>query len=153
MRTLTNFALEGGPPTSLGSTAVVLNRVDQGKFYALDSTVGSTVSLPASIGDGGVYNFIVSAVPGGTTSHVIKVGNTNDVLSGVAFVAGTGSSAAFDGWVTDATSDTITLNADTSGGVTVGERVTAIDAMSGTWFVQAMLTNSGTATTPFSATV
>ena len=63
------------------------------------------------------------------------------------------ASNAVQGFETAASSDTITLNGTTTGGVNKGDWVELEDIASGIWGVTGLLTGSGTEATPFSAAV
>jgi hypothetical protein len=57
------------------------------------------------------------------------------------------------GWETAATSDTITLNGTTTGGVSIGDWIELVDIAADQWTVTGITTSSGTEATPFSAAV
>jgi len=132
-------------------TAFTVTPNDAGDVINLGAGVAATVTLPKSEGTGNLYRFRVSAT--GTGSQVIKVSNTNDVISGFVFMIDTDTAGTTTGWATNATSDTITLNRSTTGGVTLSEELLVTDGVSGTFFVRGYVSNTGTGATPFSATV
>jgi hypothetical protein len=148
MKVLTNFALDIAP-SAVGSARTLLN-TEAGGFFLLDTATGSTATLPASVGDGGVYNFMVSVLAT-TNSHKVVVANTNDVIRGMVLTTGTGGTTTT--WATNTTTDTITLNRTTTGSVTIGEWLEVVDAASGVFCVKGQLSSSGTGATPFSASV
>lgn len=125
---------------------------DQNKTVLLDTLAGSVVTLPASTGSGRVYKFLVSVLAT-SASHIVKVANATDVMRGLAIFADTDGTAAVNAFITAATSDTITLNRSTTGSVTVGENILVEDYAAGFFKVTCYLSNTGTPTTPFSATV
>ena len=105
--------------------ARTLADTDHRAIIKLDTVGGSVVTLPTSSGSGKVYRFIVSVLAT-SPNHVVKVGNTTDVMQGILHLGGAGalpasSSASF---AAGATHDTITLNRTTTGGVTIGEHFT-----------------------------
>lgn len=138
-------------PVSAGSTLTVTAALHAGRTIALDALAGSTVTLPAATGTGNVYTF-VTKVLATSNSHVIKVANATDVLSGSLSVVDNA-----DGTVTTfgtvAASDTITLNRTTTGSVKIGERINIIDVAAGFFSVTGTVIATGSEATPFSATV
>ena len=74
---------------------------------------------------------------------------TADVLSGVAFMFGSTEEAA-EAFHTTATSDKVTFNRTTTGGLG-GDKVVAIDTAANTWTVEVFGNGSGAIATPFSA--
>lgn len=134
-----------------GSTKT-LTKADAGKTVLLDTATGSVVTLPASEGSGRKYNFVVTTLAT-TNSHVVKVGNTTDVMQGIIVFADTDGTAAVNAFASGATMDTITLNRSTTGSVSLGEWFEVEDLTSGKWQVRGALSNTGAPATPFSATV
>lgn len=111
---------------------------------------GITFTLPASDGKGSYFRIIV-----GTTitsnSLIVKVANSTDVMTGVAINAADGGDTAV-AFETAATSDTITLNGSTTGGIK-GDIIECEDVSAGLWSVKVVGSATGTEATPFSATV
>jgi len=133
-------------------SAITLDRVEHsGKTIQLDTLAGSTVTLPAAVGSGVVFEFVTSVLAT-SNSHIVKVGNSTDVMSGKLTVVDNadGSSTTFG---TVAASDTITANRTTTGSVKIGERFWVEDVKAGFWAVDGYLIGTGTEATPFSATV
>lgn len=116
----------------------------------LNLATGQAVTLPAATGTGNAYTlFIGTTITSNTTT--IKVANSTDVMAGVALVANdTDASASL--FETASTSDTITFNGSTTGGIK-GCMVELVDVMSGVWFVRITGAATGSEATPFSATV
>lgn len=108
---------------------------------------GGTIVLPASDGTGSTFTIFVGITL--TTSLVIEVANATDTIGGgVAIstdIAGVTMLAA-------ATTDTITLNGSTTGGL-VGSWVRLTDVAAGKWMLEGFLCSSGAEGTPFSAAV
>ena len=149
MRALDNFV---GGNVIPGGSAITLTKANTKDTVLLDTAAGTTVTLPASTGDKSVYNVLVSVLAT-SNSHIVKVANTNDVIQGSIWISDTdtaGTTTAFSG---NATSDTITLNRSTTGSVTIGEWIQIVDVLAGTYAVTGLLSNTGTGTSPFSATV
>lgn len=138
-------------PTSAGSTLTVTAAAHAGRIVALDALAGSTVTLPAATGTGNIYTFVTRVIAT-SNSHVIKVANATDVLTGSLVVVDNadGTSTTFG---TVAASDTITLNRTTTGSVKVGERINIVDVAPGFFSVTGTVVGTGSEATPFSATV
>lgn len=134
---------------SAGST-LALTYADQGKVILLDTLTGSVVTLPASTGKGAKFRFVVSVLAT-SASHIVKVANVSDAMQGIILTEDGGT---LTGWpATAGTSDTITLNRGTTGSVVKGEEFTVEDIALNVWQVSGVTASSGTAATPFSATV
>lgn len=119
-----------------------------GAVVVLDNATGKTITLPASSGKGDVYTvYIKTTVSSG--NHVIQVANSTDVMNGgVALSTDIGGT----NMLASATSDTITMNGSTTGGL-AGSWVRFTDAVSGFWMVEGFLVTTGTEETPWSAAV
>ena len=117
-----------------------------GPVIKLASASGLTISMPATTGSGDVYKFYVAT---SVTSSVAKIAaNSTDVIAGIADVVTDIGGVVIP---TTATSDYITLNGGTTGGIK-GSWVELIDVASGTWSVTARLISTGAEATPFAAT-
>jgi hypothetical protein len=150
MRVLSQLA--GVRESTPAGAAKTLDYKDAGATVLLDTAAGSVVTLPKSRGDQSRYRFVVSVLAT-SNSHVIKVGNTTDILQGGLGFFGSTGTAAF-AFATNATSDTITLNRTTTGSANLGEWLEVYDVAAGTFAVSGMLSCTGSAAaTPFSATV
>lgn len=105
-----------------------------------------TFTLPAATGSGNVYKVFVNITK--TGDLVIQVTTTDIMQGGVAI------SSAITGvtMLAAATSDTMTINGSTKGGLK-GTHVEFQDVSSGTWRVSGFLVSTGTETDPFSAAV
>lgn len=136
-------------PISVTTSTITLDRdVHQDTIVSLDRAAGVTVTLPAASGSGDTYNIVV-----GTTitsnSGVIQVANTSDVMMGSLVIA---TDIAGVTVPTTATSDTITMNGSTTGGV-LGSYVRLTDFATNKWLVTGSLVSTGAEATPFSAAV
>lgn len=109
-----------------------------------------TFTLPASAGTGVKFRLRVSVV--NTSNYVIQVANSTDVMAG-GLIMGNDTAGGANIWSTAASSDTITLNGTTTGGVNKGDYVDLEDIATGTWAVTGHVTGSGTEATMFSAAV
>jgi len=135
-----------------GATLAVTVAAHEGKTILLDTLAGSVCTLPASSGSGARFRFVISVVAT-SNSHIVKVANATDVMSGVIVQALDGGLGAVLAWQTAATSDTITLNRTTTGSTIKGEFVELEDIAAGFWSVRGMIAATGTEATPFSAGV
>lgn len=149
---LTKFpdGVRGASPVSItGASQSVNANSHANRMLVLDRAGGIAVTLPAAVGTGDKYQFFVKTTF--TSSATIKVANSTDVMSGYATLLQDAADtvAAFE---TAATSDTITMNGTTTGGL-LGTHIHLIDAASGLWAVEMVGAATGIEATPFSATV
>ena len=143
----------GAAATPVATTATSLTvtaAAHAGRTVAVNSTAPIAVVLPQATGTGNKYKFWIGVVAT-ATGHTIKVANATDVMSGVSWCLTT-ASANVVGYGTTATSDTVTLNGTTLGGV-VGDMVELEDVKTGIFSVKIFASPTGTTATPFSATV
>jgi hypothetical protein len=150
MQLLKNY---GNAGQIAAGSAKTLSPLDAFKTFKLDTLTGSVLTLPRAEGTGRRYAAIVSVLAT-SNSHIVKVGNTTDVLRGIILGARTDVGNAVLGFAAGATDDTVTLNRTTTGSVNLGEWLEFFDLASGIWHVRGFLTATGAAfATPFSATV
>lgn len=119
-----------------------------GRVVVQDRAAGGTITLPASTGSRAKFRIFVKTLL--TGSLVIQVANATDILTGVASlttdIAGTVIPCA-------TTTDTITLNGSTTGGLR-GTEILLEDVAAGFWSINGSnIITSGTESTPFSAAV
>lgn len=119
-----------------------------GKVITLSAAAGLTITLPAATGSGATYELVVITTVT-SNSVIIRVANASDVMMGVLSVS---TDAAGVTIPTAATSDTITMNGSTTGGI-LGSRVVLTDVATNKWAVSGELVSSGAEATPFSAAV
>ena len=134
------------PINHTAATLTVNERQYAGKMITLNRAAGVAVTLPAATGSGASFRFFVGTTF--TSDATIKVANANDTMAGQAIIDGTTSTM----FQTAATSDTITLNGSTTGGL-LGTQVEVEDVEANVWYVKVLGNGSGTEATPFSATV
>lgn len=153
-----NLVTKGGVITggglaglSAGATRT-LTAEDSGRTILLDTLAGSVVTLPAATGSGCKFNFMVSVLAT-TNSHIVKVANASDTMTGGGYIADTDTAGAAYSFFAAAASDTITLNRSTTGSVTLGEWIEVEDYAVNLWRVRYGLSGTGTPVSPFSATV
>jgi hypothetical protein len=134
-------------PVTLAATASLTRNTHANTVVVFDAAGGGTLTLPASTGDGDTYKIAVHTTL--TSSLIIKVANTTDVMrGGVSISTDIGGVTMLAG----GTNDTITMSGSTTGGVH-GSVVTLTDYKAGFWLVEGFLASTGTEATPFSATV
>lgn len=119
-----------------------------GKVIVLSAAAGLTVTLPPATGSGVSFEIIVATTVT-SNSYIIRVANAADTMMGVLSVA---TDIAGVTCPTTSTSDTITMNGSTTGGV-LGSRVVLVDAFANRWSVSGELVSTGVEATPFSAAV
>jgi len=134
-------------PVTITASAT-LDRTNAGSVVNLSAAAGLTVTLPAATGTGDVYRvFVLTTVT--SNSYKIQVASASDVIQGgVALstdIAGVTMLAA-------ATSDTITLNGSTTGGLR-GGYLEIRDVSSGIFACVGFLPTTGAEGTPWSAAV
>ena len=139
--------------TATGSITLAAN---EGKINLLGEVGGDaavTLTMPAATGTGGKYYFVVSVV--NTSGYVVKVADATDTVEGMIITNSTGDTpdVAFPWNSVTGTSDTVTLDGTTTGGVAIGDWFEWTDIALNTWAVRGVTTSSGTEATPFSATV
>ena len=134
-------------PVSL-TASTTLDRSYIGVPITLDAAAGLTVTLPAATGSGDGYEITVGTTVS-SNNYVIQVASADDVIQGAIGVSTDASGVVIP---TASTSDTITMNGSTKGGVK-GSRLVLQDVASGVWAVSGALVSTGTEATPFSAAV
>lgn len=132
------------------TASATLTRSDADTILTVNAAAGLTLTLPAAAGLGDMYRIVLGTTVTSNTV-VIKVANSSDVMTGLALSAADGGSSV-NGWETAASSDTITFDGSTTGGIK-GDFIELIDCAANTWAVQVRSSSTGTEATPFSATV
>jgi hypothetical protein len=135
--------------TLTGATATVTAAAHSGRTVLLDRAAGQALTLPAATGTGNAYKFFVLTTITSNTTTIKVVGD--DVMAGLAIVANDGGDTASI-FETAATSDTITFDGSTTGGIR-GATVELQDVAADLWSVRIVGAATGTEATPFSATV
>lgn len=132
------------------TAAETLTDADDGKTIVFDIASGATITLPAANGTGWKCRFFVKTTVT-SNSDKIQVANSTDVMAGNAIV-GQDAGDTVVLFETASTSDTITLNGTTTGGIK-GDYIDVEDVASGLYAVRLVLSATGTEATPFSAAV
>jgi hypothetical protein len=135
------------------ATLTLRPQLHAGKTLTLNRAAGITVTLPAAVGDGDEYEFVVGTTF--TGNGIVKVANATDTMVGSATLAQDAADTVvqFDH---AAASDTITFNGTTTGGLigaTIKARDIKLDGTTPKWFVEVFSSATGAEVTPFSATV
>lgn len=115
-----------------------------------NSTVANTVTLPLATGTGAKFT-VINNITQTQGSVVVAANGTTNVISGVAFAVDSTGADTATAFYTTATSDRVTFNITTTGGLG-GDTVEAYDVAANTWLVRVFFRGSGTLATPFSAT-
>ena len=137
-----------GAVTVTASTVTVTRDAHAGVPIVLNRAAGVTATLPAATRSGARYEFIPAA--GASRNQVGQGANSSDTMMGVAYLGN--DSAGASCFYTADSSDTITLNGCTKGGLK-GARDIADDIAANVWAVLVYSEASGTEATPFSAAV
>jgi len=121
-----------------------------GAVVVVNAAAGLSLTLPDASGSGRSYEIVIGTTV--TSNNVIvQVANAADVMTGVAVLGQDAADTAVL-FETAATSDTITLNGSTKGGIN-GDRIVIKDVGADLWLVQLIGSATGTEATPFSAAV
>jgi hypothetical protein len=133
------------------ATALSLTKVlHANRIVNVASTAPIAITLPQATGTGDTYRIVIS-VAATATQHTIKVANATDVMQGYVHCLTTSSDNVI-GYATSASSDTITLNGTTTGGL-AGSQWEIVDIKTGFFQVIGFDSPTGSTATPFSASV
>lgn len=114
----------------------------------LNSLTGLTVTLPASSGNGDVFEVFILTT-NTSSNYIIQVANGTDILAGAVHLT---TDIAGTSMPTSTTTDTITMNGTTTGGLR-GTWLRFKDVSSGFWALEGGIICTSTEATPFSAAV
>lgn len=135
-------------PITITAATTLSRKTHAGEIVNLSSTTGRIITLPASAGNGDVFTLFIGATVS-SGNHVFQVANATDVLQGVVALT---TDIAGTPIPTTTTTDTITMNGSTTGGV-IGTWIRVTDAVAGFWMLEGSLVCTGVEATPFSAAV
>lgn len=137
-------------PVTVTASATLSRKTHGGTIVNASAAAGMTLTLPASTGKGERFTVRVKTT---VTSNnlIVAVANATDVMTGYALLAQDAADTAVM-FETASTSDTITMNGSTKGGI-VGDLIELVDADVGFWQVRVIGSATGTEATPFSAAV
>lgn len=132
------------------TASATLTRSDADTVLTVNAAAGLTLTLPAAAGTGDTYEIVVGTT---ITSNnlVVQVANASDVMTGT-HIMGQDAGDTVVLFETAATSDTITMNGSTNGGIK-GDRITLKDVAANLWLVTIIGSGTGTEATAFSAAV
>jgi len=129
------------------TTAATLTQDNHAEtIVVMNSTTGFTITMPAATATGNKYKFVQNVTVGSGSQVIAALGT--DILMGAIAIA---TDIAGVTCPTTATSDKITMDGATVGGV-LGSTITLTDVASGKWLVEGSLVSTGAEATPFSAT-
>ena len=137
-----------GVARSITTATATLTDYEAGGLVLVNRAAGSTITLPTATGTG--YKYEVVTIADQTGNLVIQAPDAATTMMGYAFLGN--DSAGASCFYTADTTDTVTLNGTTTGGLK-GARVTLRDVAANIWQVEVMSEASGTEATPFSAAV
>lgn len=120
----------------------------EGNIVSLNSLTGLTVTLPASVGNGDKYRLFIG-ITNTSSNYIIQVANSTDIMAGAI---GLTTDIAGSSMPTSTTTDTITMNGSTTGGLR-GSYFELTDVAAGFWALTGNAICTGTEATPFSAAV
>ena len=138
-------------PTAITASTTLKNSRHGDGGVVVNAAAGCTLTLPAASGSGSKFTVYIGTT---VTSNnvIIQVANASDVMAGVLVVASDNAADAAIAFETASTSDTITLNGSTKGGIK-GDYIELRDVATNLWRVDGTLSATGTEVTPFSAAV
>lgn len=135
-------------PITITASATLNRNTHCDNVTNLNALAGLTVTLPASSGKGDVYEvFVATTVT--SNSYIIQVANSTDIMAGAVHLT---TDIAGTSMLTSTTSDTITMNGSTTGGLR-GTWLRFKDVSSGIWALEGGILCTGTEASPFSAAV
>ena len=135
--------------TATALSLTVTEHAERVLLVNTNSTVANTFTLPAAGGTGEKFTVVNNIVQ--TQGTVVIAANGTDVLTGKATALDSTAAADAMVFVTSATSDKVTFNLTTTGGLGY-DTVEAWDVGANTWLVNVVYNGSGSLATPFSAT-
>lgn len=131
------------------ATAITVSATVHGsKVVIVNASSAAAISLPVASATGEIYTFVLG-VAATATAHVISANGT-DIVQGVSLFSSS-ATGEVTGFATSASSDKITINGTTQGGM-IGDKIILIDIAANTWQVTMNMQASGTVATPFAAT-
>jgi len=139
-----------GGSVNIAAALTLTKKEHAGRLLRLNLATGVTVTLPIADGSGAVYRFFVeTTVTSG--NDIIEVAVAADVMQGMVIVQDSGD-ATMSGFETASTSDTMTMNGGTTGGLR-GDYIEIEDVAVGLYRVTGFMLGAATQATPFSAAV
>lgn len=143
------YGTSGGRLATLTASATLDDSHDD-KTVLLDAAAGLTVTLPTATGSGWRTRIVIKTTVT-SNNYIIQVNNSTDVCQGMVQNV-SDDPATVKGFITSSSSDTLTLNGTTTGGL-FGAVYEIQDVKSGFFQVMGRDTATGTEATPWSAAV
>jgi len=137
-----------GVVRTVTTATATLTDFEAGGLVVVNRAAGSTLTLPDATGSG--YTYTITTIADQTGDLVVQAPDASNVMQGFAILANDSNTSST--FPTTDTSDTVTLNGSTTGGLK-GARITLTDVAADTWNVEVFSEASGTEATPFSAAV
>lgn len=134
-------------PITVTASLTLNEDTHAGNWVNLNAAAGLTVTLPPATGKGAQYKLFVPTTVT-SNNYIVQVTTTDIMQGGIAMSTDIGGTNL----LTAATTDTITMNGSTTGGLK-GTWLTFDDVSSGIWALCGFVVTTGTETTPFSAAV
>lgn len=135
--------------TATALSLTVTQHAERVVLIESNSTVANTFTLPVATGSGVKMTLINNIAQ--TQGTVVVAANGTDVLQGLCLAMDSTAAADAMTFLTSATSDKVSLNLTTTGGLG-GDMVEAWDKAANAWLVRVVINGSGSLGTPFSAT-
>jgi hypothetical protein len=136
--------------TATALSLTITQHADKVVLVNTNSTVANTVSLPVATGSGARFT-IINNIAQTQGSVVVAATGTVDTLAGVAYMVNSTVTNNAQSFRTSASSDKITFNRTTTGGVG-NDKVVAIDTAANVYTVEVFGVTAGTTATCFSET-
>ena len=143
-----NKSVRSPDPVAITASTSLTAEDHAGRTVVMNAAAGLTVTLPAATGTGDVYK-VFAGTTVTSNDYIVQVASSSDVILGGVSIS---TDIAGVTMLTAATTDTITMNGSTTGGL-LGSWVELTDAASGQWMLSGFLKSTGTEATPFSAAV
>lgn len=138
-------------PITLDAATVTITPETHGEtLLVVDRAAGVTATLPDATGSGAKYTFILKTTVT-SNSFKVQVPDADNTMTGTAILGQDAADTAVL-FETASTTDTITMNGSTTGGIK-GDIVECWDLDADLWFVRVLGSATGTEATPFSAAV
>lgn len=135
--------------TATALSLTITEHADRVVVVNTNSTVANTFTLPAATGSGAYFRIVNNVVQ--TQGTVVIACAGDDVMQGAVHLVDSTAGGGCDSFVATATSDKVSMNLTTTGGLG-GDFLEAWDIAADTYLVKGTFFGSGTLATPFSAT-
>lgn len=137
-------------PYSITANLTLTEAAHAGRTGVFDIASGATVTLPRATGSGAKYRFVCKTTVT-SNNNIIQVANADDTFIGNVHNSADGGDTVV-GFEVGSTSDTLTFNGSTKGGI-AGDIIEIEDVAEGKFAVMVIGSATGTEATPASAAV